>query len=128
MLSFNHYAYGAVIDWVYRHVAGLAPDVEQPGYRHVLLAPVPVDAIEWARASVDTPYGMVRTAWRLEGGERLSVEIELPFGTSGTFVAPVRPGSTVVVDAAEAADRVRLAPGRHVIAVSRPLVVGRPSE
>ena len=30
MLSFNHYAYGAVIDWVYRHVAGIAPDPEHP--------------------------------------------------------------------------------------------------
>jgi hypothetical protein len=91
----------------------------------VLLAPVPVDAIEWARASVDTPYGIVRSAWQLDGGERLSVEIELPFGTSGTFVAPVGPGSTVVVDAVEAAVRVRLGPGRHMIAVSRPRVVRR---
>ncbi|MGZ4612828.1 MAG: alpha-L-rhamnosidase-related protein [Kineosporiaceae bacterium] len=35
MLSFNHYAYGAVIDWVYRTVAGIAPDPAAPGYRHV---------------------------------------------------------------------------------------------
>ena len=38
MLSFNHYAYGAVIDWVYRHVAGIAPDPTRPGYRHVIFA------------------------------------------------------------------------------------------
>ena len=41
MLSFNHYAYGAVIDWVYRHVAGLAPDRARPGYAHVRFAPDP---------------------------------------------------------------------------------------
>ena len=46
MLSFNHYAYGAVIDWVYRHVAGLAPDRARPGYRHVVIAPRPVVGID----------------------------------------------------------------------------------
>ena len=60
MLSFNHYAYGAVIDWVYRHVAGLAPDRTQPGYAHVLIEPRPARGILGSggdrrsiRASVD---------------------------------------------------------------------------
>ena len=46
MLSFNHYAYGAVVDWVYRTLAGLAPDPDAPGYRHVVLAPRPVAGID----------------------------------------------------------------------------------
>ena len=41
MLSFNHYAYGAVVDWIYRHLAGIAPDRARPGYRHVVFAPRP---------------------------------------------------------------------------------------
>lgn len=67
MLSFNHYAYGAVIDWVCRPVAGPAPEVEARGYRHVLLVPKPAQRIDWARASV-AAYGTVSTAWPLEGG------------------------------------------------------------
>jgi hypothetical protein len=67
MLSFNHYAYGAVIDWVYRHVAGISPDIDAPGYRRVVLAPEPVRGVDWARASVETPYGPVVTSWRLDG-------------------------------------------------------------
>src|SRR5262249_29871525 len=59
MLSFNHYAYGAVIDWVYRHVAGLAPTLEAPGYRCVIVAPRPHAAIGWAKASVESAYGTV---------------------------------------------------------------------
>jgi alpha-L-rhamnosidase len=42
MLSFNHYAYGAVVDWMYRYLAGISPDRRDPGYRRVLLAPKPV--------------------------------------------------------------------------------------
>ena len=121
MLSFNHYAYGAVIDWVYRHLAGLAPDPEQPGYRHVRLAPHPARGIEWARAAVETSFGRVSTEWQLDEGQLLA-EIELPFGTSGTFIAPAGVGSVVRVDGAAAETPVRLGPGRHTVSVTAPLV------
>ena len=130
MLSFNHYAYGAVIDWVYRHLAGVAPNAAQPGYRHVILAPKPVEGIDWARAAIDTPYGLVASAWRVEDGSGLSVEVELPFGTSGTFVAPMTPASRITLDGAAAGEVVELSPGRHSIVVSQPSVVsfhGEPS-
>ena len=66
MLSFNHYAYGAVIDWVYRNVAGLSPTLDAPGYREVVVAPKPSRAIGWARAAIETAYGPIRIDWRLE--------------------------------------------------------------
>ena len=50
MLSFNHYAYGAVIDWVYRHVAGLAPTLDAPGYRRGRRGPQAVRARSGGRA------------------------------------------------------------------------------
>ena len=59
MLSFNHYAYGAVIDWVYRHVAGIAPDPARPGYRTVIFAPQPAVGHRLGTGSVDSPYGRV---------------------------------------------------------------------
>ena len=55
MLSFNHYAYGAMIDWVYRTVAGLAPDLDDPGYRTVHVAPRPATGLDDAAASIETP-------------------------------------------------------------------------
>src|SRR5690606_26450915 len=57
MLSFNHYAYGAMIDWVYRNVAGLAPDPEEPGYRRVIVAPRPAEGLTWAKAAIETSLG-----------------------------------------------------------------------
>ena len=90
--SFNHYAYGAVVDWVYRHVAGIAPDRARPGYRHVLLAPKPGGGIEWANAAIETSYGRAAIGWRLDG-DTVVVDVELPFGTTGEFTAPTTAAS-----------------------------------
>ena len=124
MLSFNHYAYGAVIDWVYRHVAGIAPDVDRPGYRHVIFAPKPAHGVEWARASIDTPYGPAAIDWRLESAGDLSVEVELPFGTSGLFVPPVTTESVVVVDGETTSAPVALVSGHHTLSVTHPRIAG----
>ena len=124
MLSFNHYAYGAVIDWVYRNLAGLAPDVEAPGYRRVRLAPRPVVDIDWARASVETAYGTVSTSWRVED-DALLAQVELPFGTTGEFTPPSTSDSVTTVDGQTVEDgAVTLAPGRHAISVTAPAIAG----
>jgi alpha-L-rhamnosidase len=87
MLSFNHYAYGAVAEWLYRSVAGLAPDPDDPGYATVVMAPVPGGGLSHARARIRTPYGPASTAWTLDGGV-LAVDLEIPPGARGRFVAP----------------------------------------
>ncbi len=119
MLSFNHYAYGAVIDWVYRHLAGLAPDRELPGYRHVVFAPKPRVGIDWARATVESAYGPITTAWRIESAGLL-VEIDSPIGTTGTFIAPASARSSVSLDGETVGPRTELEPGRHLLLVTDP--------
>lgn len=117
MLSFNHYAYGAVMDWVYRHVAGIAP--AQAGYRSVTFAPVPAAGIDWARASVDTPYGPVRIDWRVDERATMEATVELPFGATGSFVAPATPTSLLTLDGKRAPSLVAtLGPGRHQLVVT----------
>lgn len=121
MLSFNHYAYGAVVDWVYRHLAGLAPVRARPGYRHVVFAPKPVTGIDWARATVNGPFGPVVTSWDLD--DAMTVDLELPFGSTGTFIAPVTEDSEVKLDGSPAGgSRTELGPGTHQITVTKPLV------
>ena len=117
MLSFNHYAYGAVVDWVYRHVAGIAPDRARPGYRHVLLAPKPGRGIDWANAAIETSYGRAAIGWRLDG-DTVVVDVELPFGTTGEFTAPATAASVVTVDGQPASPVVRLEPGHHTVVVT----------
>ena len=122
MLSFNHYAYGAVVDWIYRHLAGIAPDRARPGYRHVVFAPRPPAGIEWARASVDGPLGPTSIEWHLGTGGELSADIVLPFGSSGTFIAPATEGSEVISDGVTAGHEVTLGPGSHRLSVTSPRI------
>lgn len=64
MTSFNHYALGAVADWMHRVIGGLSPLA--PGYSHILIAPQPGGDLSWANSSLETPHGEVRVNWRLE--------------------------------------------------------------
>ena len=123
MLSFNHYAYGAVVDWVYRHVAGIAPDPSQPGYRRIVFAPRPAVGIDWARASVESPYGTSSIHWQVDGERTLTATIEVPFGSSGVFEAPVSDASITTIDGSPAED-VTLGPGTHTVTVTDALIAG----
>ena len=75
MNSFNHYAYGSVIDWVYERAAGIRPAA--PGFARVMVAPEPADALDWLEASIDTPYGRVSSRWAHVDG-RIRHDITLP--------------------------------------------------
>lgn len=119
MLSFNHYAYGAVIDWVYRTVAGIAPVAERPGYREVRVAPRPTAAITEVSAHVRTALGVVAIEWHLSTGV-LTIELRVPFGAEAVLDLPVGPDSAATVGGRPAPDR--LGPGTHVIVVTDPVV------
>ncbi|MGH3486869.1 MAG: family 78 glycoside hydrolase catalytic domain, partial [Actinopolymorphaceae bacterium] len=82
MTSFNHYALGAVADWMHRVIGGIAP--LEPGYSRVLIAPRPGGGLTWAKTSLDTPHGTVRVSWRTGDGG-LTVETELPAGVTGVL-------------------------------------------
>jgi alpha-L-rhamnosidase len=85
MTSFNHYALGAVADWMHRVIGGVAP--LEPGYQSVLIAPILSDGIDWARTSFDSPHGLVTVNWERVHDE-VQFDIELPAGTSAVFRWP----------------------------------------
>lgn len=68
MNSFNHYAYGAVADWVYGVAAGITPAEDAPGYAKVCIAPHPDARLDWLSASVDTRRGLVSSKWSKQEG------------------------------------------------------------
>ena len=121
MLSFNHYAYGAMIDWVYRNVAGLAPDADDPGYRTIHVAPRPAEQLTHASASISSRLGVLSIDWRLTS-DRFEATLEVPFGARALLDLPVTPDSEVTVDGF-AAPSV-LGHGRHHLVVTRPAVAG----
>jgi alpha-L-rhamnosidase len=87
MNSLNHYAYGAVGDWLYRVVAGLNDDESEPGYKHVVIRPRPGPGFTFAKATLMTPYGEAVSGWRLDG-ERLMVTARVPANSHATVILP----------------------------------------
>jgi alpha-L-rhamnosidase len=115
MLSFNHYAYGAMIDWVYRTVAGLAPDADDPGYRTVHVAPRPAAGLDSAAATIATALGELGIDWRLDG-DAFEATLTVPFGARALLDLPVTADSVVTVD--DAAPATELGHGVHRIRVT----------
>lgn len=85
MTSFNHYAFGAVADWLHRVVAGLAP--AEPGYRCLAIEPHPGGGLTWARASLRTPYGLAESSWAIEN-ETLTMTVRVPPNTTARVTLP----------------------------------------
>lgn len=85
MTSFNHYAFGAVADWMYRRLAGLAPD--SPGYRRLRIAPVLIAGLDRVWARHETPYGMAEAGWTESAGQ-IQVRAVVPANTTAVVVLP----------------------------------------
>lgn len=110
MTSFNHYALGAVADWLHRVVAGLA--AEEPGYRRIRFAPRPGGGLTRASATHESPYGTVAIAWERDG-DTLSIRTQVPIGATAVLDLPGRepielgPGvATTVLEALESVEAV----------------------
>ena len=97
MNSFNHYAYGAIGSWLYQHVAGIMIDENQPGYKHVLLAPHPGGGLQNAEASILTLYGKVSSSWKFDSGT-FTCEVEIPANSSATLTLPYAKADEVTAD------------------------------
>ena len=91
MTSFNHYALGAVADWMHRSLAGLAP--AGPGYRKLLIRPMPGGGLDWAQARHETPYGVADVRWDLAGAD-FTLLVTVPAGCTATVVLPDADGTT----------------------------------
>jgi alpha-L-rhamnosidase len=94
MTSFNHYALGAVADWLQRTAGGLAS--AEPGYRRLEIGPCPGGGLSSARARHKTPYGVAECAWRIEQG-LIVVEAVVPPNTSAAVTLPGKDGSPIEV-------------------------------
>jgi len=123
MISFNHYAYGAVIDWVYRNVAGISSTLEGPGYRRFTFAPRPGVGFDYASASIDTPLGKASIAWEIVSDGSLSALVDVPFGAVATVNFPVTGKSLLRVNGRQITNGSQLTHGRHHITLTSPEVV-----
>ena len=87
MNSFNHYAYGQVVAWIYRRAAGIAADPSSPGFKTIVMKPIPDRRLGSVKASYRSAAGLVTSAWRYEG-ETWIWEFTVPEGTVASVTLP----------------------------------------
>ncbi|WP_329236436.1 glycoside hydrolase family 78 protein [Actinoallomurus sp. NBC_01490] len=124
MNSFNHYSLGAVGDWLYGGVAGIAQAPDSAGYRRIVLRPHPGGALTWASAAQETVRGRIESAWSLTG-DGIALDVLIPPGEPATVHVPTTDPGSVLVDGGPATERVdvlarhdgelvcAVPPGRH---------------
>lgn len=84
MNSLNHYAYGVIVEWIYRYVCGLNPMEEAPGFSKVRFAPQVDKRLSYAKATYDSMYGTYEAGWRIEES-RVIYHLTVPFGCEAEF-------------------------------------------
>jgi len=94
MNSFNHYAYGAIGNWMYKNITGIRPAEDIPGYKEFIIAPRPGGGITAASASLETVYGKIVSSWKRNGKE-MTMLVEVPPNTKGRIVFPNADQNTV---------------------------------
>lgn len=87
MNSFNHYAYGVVCEWIWETAAGIASDPANPGFRHIIMKPVPDRRLGYLKAEYHSASGVIRSAWKYEGDNWIW-EFSVPDGCTATVTLP----------------------------------------
>jgi alpha-L-rhamnosidase len=120
MNSFNHYAYGAIGDWMYRTVAGIAE--ASPGYKQIIIAPKPGGDLKNASAELETIYGKVKSAWTIEKG-KTKLDIIIPPNTTARIILPGT-GNANVTESNTAINKVKALSGIKSVDNNTELMAG----
>jgi alpha-L-rhamnosidase len=108
MNSFNHYAFGAVGEWIFRTIVGLNPDEAQPGYKHFTICPRPGGGLDSAKGTYESIHGTIGSAWEV-APEGFSLSVTVPVNTTATVYVPTgeRKAVTENGEPAETAEGVK---------------------
>lgn len=91
MNSLNHYAYGSIVEWMYRDMCGLNPtgdDDNVTGFRSAVIAPKPDKSLQWAKARYRSVAGTYESGWKIDDSGTITFEITVPFNTSVRVILP----------------------------------------
>ncbi len=88
MNSMNHYSYGSVLEWMFRHAAGLNTLDTAPGVKEMEIAPVPNKHLGYMKAEYDSPSGLYECHWKLEDDSHVTISVTVPFGCTARLKLP----------------------------------------
>lgn len=95
MNSLNHYAYGAIGQWMYERIGGIEP--LEPGYKMIRIAPMPGGGLTTAKTSYDSPYGLISSSWNIKD-EIFTMDITIPTNTTALVLVPNPKGESIKVN------------------------------
>jgi alpha-L-rhamnosidase len=119
MTSFNHYAYGAIGDWMYRTIGGIdTEEFDGAGYKQMVIKPELGGKLTYAKTSLDTPYGKVSTDWTVNS-MGFTLKVEVPVNTSATVILPPFGSNIRAQDGMQImGDRVRVGSGSYTFTIN----------
>ncbi len=94
MNSFNHWAFGAVGEWIWRNLGGINPDDTHPGFKRVRIQPRPSPGLTWVKATYESPYGRIVSDWRLAKGA-FHLRVQMPPNSTALVYLPTRDPNAV---------------------------------
>ncbi|MDR0566469.1 MAG: glycoside hydrolase family 78 protein [Prevotellaceae bacterium] len=89
MNSLDHVAFGAVSEWMFRHILGINPDDSHPGYEHFTVHPRLGGSLTWAKGSYNSIKGKIVSEWKIENGI-FTLKVKIPVNTKATVVLPTK--------------------------------------
>jgi len=91
--------------WLYEYVAGIRPDPEHPGFKHVVIRPYPIQDLTFVKASHKSMYGTVRSNWKRENGHFV-LDVSIPANTTATIIVPAN-NAAKVTESGEPVERAK---------------------
>ena len=115
MNSYNHYAFGSVIAWVYRYAAGIDTTLDAPGFKEIVIHPHLDAQMTSARAEYDSIYGKIISDWKGSRSGPFSLQVTIPANTTAKVFLPAIAGASLTEDGS----RVELQPeaGSYIVQV-----------
>ena len=87
MNSMNHYAYGCISEWMYKYMCGIQPVESEPGFKQIVIAPMPDERMEWVKASYESASGLFKSNWKYSDN-KIIFHVVIPFDTTAIFKVP----------------------------------------
>jgi len=122
MNSFNHYAFGAVGEWMYENILGIKLDEKNPGFKHFTIHPKPGGSLTWAKGEYNSIRGKIAVDWQIKT-KKIHLNVKIPTNTTATIYLPTSAASQVLesgkpVDQAVGIHKIKKLDGRVVLQVS----------
>ena len=98
--SFNHYAYGSIVEWIFRDICGLNSSNEEDviGFRAARIEPKPNKLLQWAKASYRSSAGLYKSSWRIDDADTLVIKVSIPFNASAHVILPSANMNNVIIN------------------------------